>query len=167
MSAQALLFDEVFVVRAIQDTGFERVDRIRGVCEQYETTQIRLDVNTSIYPMHPGERYKLALATSLALPGQSLVDEGYYDPNLHHKKTLLDRYEYAMHGYIFKIEPWTRKKTNRPPRPSDGPAHPAPPRVAIYISFGGLVLYMKASSASHNLQRLEIDAPVYLLLRKV
>jgi RNA polymerase Rpb8 len=65
-------------------------------------------------------------------------------------KTLADRYEYVMHGKIFKY-----RTTN-----AGGQL-----RVEVTISFGGLLLQMVGDAT--KLEGLELDTFIFLLIRKV
>ena len=66
--------------------------------------EIELDVNTDIYPMEKDAYYAMALATSLNQDGSEDFDIFAYQ----HEGTasgmgsLLDQYQYVMHGKIFK-----------------------------------------------------------------
>ncbi|GLT41370.1 hypothetical protein SLA2020_154400 [Shorea laevis] len=60
---------------------------------------MHLDVNTEIYPMHVGEKFTMALAHTLNMDGTP--DTSYYDQG--ERKSLADKYEYIMHGKLYKI----------------------------------------------------------------
>lgn len=62
------------------------------------------------------------------------------------KPSLLDTYDYAMHGRIFSYE------------------HKAGLEVEIVASFGGLLMSLKGDQS--QLANLEMDQVVYLLMRK-
>jgi DNA-directed RNA polymerases I, II, and III subunit RPABC3 len=65
-------------------------------------------------------------------------------------KTLADRYEYVMHGKIFKYRTTS----------TGGQL-----RVEITISFGGLLLQLVGDAT--KLEGLELDTFIFLLIRKV
>jgi DNA-directed RNA polymerase I, II, and III subunit RPABC3 len=75
------------------------VSRIFGISENYEMELI-LDVNVDLYPIEIGARFSLALASTLNIDGTP--DEPVYDQSVFQKPTLLDKYEYAMYGKVFK-----------------------------------------------------------------
>jgi DNA-directed RNA polymerase I, II, and III subunit RPABC3 len=65
------------------------------------------------------------------------------------KKSLLDDYEYVMHGKVYKLD----KKVEE-----------GATQAVVYVSYGGLLMQL---TADHNkLSQFEIDGMVYLLVRK-
>jgi len=145
-SNPSILFEDIFRVQEIDKDGkkFDRVSRIFCRSETYEMEMI-LDVNTEIYPVDYSQKFTVAIAKTLNLDGTP--DEGTYDQT--DKKTLLDDYGYAMYGKVFK---YTSEKA-----PSV--------KVSIYVSFGGLLMMLKGDQ--RNLQGIELDARIYLLMRRV
>lgn len=95
------LFEDIFDIRQLNPEGkrFEKVTRIvcKGVSYEMDLT---LDVNSEVYPMKQGEKFTLALASTLDLDGKP--DDGLY--NQTGEPTLLDRYEYGMYGKVFRYE---------------------------------------------------------------
>ena len=67
-----------------------------------------------------------------------------FDPS---RETLLDGYDYAMHGKVFKY--------------GDGSAS----RLEAYFSFGGLLMRLAGDPA--KLRAIAVDSPVYLLMRRL
>ena len=67
--------------------------------------EIELDINTDIYPIAEGSFYKLVLATSVNSDGSDGFDIVKYE-NVGSAASgmgaLIDQYEYAMHGKVFK-----------------------------------------------------------------
>ena len=61
-------------------------------------------------------------------------------------KTLLDSYEYGMHGKVFRYE------------------HHEGMRVSAYVSYGGLL--MKLTSHQAVLRQIRLDERLYCLIRK-
>jgi len=139
------LLDDIFDVKDIDKDGkkFDRVSRIYATSENYEMELI-LDVNTDIYPIDINTKVTLAITTSLNLDGSP--DEGVYDQQ--GKATLADKFEYVMHGKVFKQS--EEKGTSQ--------------KISVYASFGGLLMMLKGDP--RNLQ-LDVDSRVYLLMRKV
>ena len=66
------------------------------------------------------------------------------------KGSLLDDYDYVMHGKVFKF---TDKH-------KEGKL-----RVEVYVSYGGLL--MQITGSPKELESMEVDSNVYLLMRKV
>jgi len=140
------VFEDIFDVNAVDPNGkrFDTVSRIECTGENYEM-ELTLDVNTDIYPIEVNQKFSFALATTLSLTGAP--DDGVFDQS--GRKSLLDKYDYAMYGKLYKHidEPGTS------------------PKVSVYVSFGGLL--MKLRGDPRNLQGLELDSRIYLLMRKV
>ena len=65
-------------------------------------------------------------------------------------QTLMDDYEYVMHGKVFKIE--IKEEL-------DG-------QQKLYLSFGGLLMLLAGDSAM-QLEKFKLDMYVYLLVKKV
>ena len=84
-----------------------------------------------------------ALADTLALDGKP--DAGHYDQS--GQPSLLDQYEYAMHGKLYK---WKQEQPKAP--------------VEVHVSYGGLLMKLKGDH--RQLDKLTLDARVYLLVRK-
>lgn len=70
-------------------------------------------------------------------------------PTISGRPTLMDRYEYVMHGKIFKF------------KDNQGGGD----RVEVYISFGGLL--MQLIGGAKELADLQVDNNVFLLIRRV
>lgn len=68
----------------------------------------------------------------------------------HGKGTLLDDYDYVMHGKVFKF------KDNH---------NTGQLKVEVYVSYGGLL--MQITGSPKELESLEVDSNVFLLMRKV
>jgi DNA-directed RNA polymerase I, II, and III subunit RPABC3 len=64
---------------------------------------VEMDVNTDIYPMEEGAYYSMVLANSVNLdgtPDYDVLRQGDHHADGH--GSLLDQYQYAMQGKIFK-----------------------------------------------------------------
>jgi DNA-directed RNA polymerase I, II, and III subunit RPABC3 len=77
-ASKVLVFDDIFLIKDIDPEGkkFDRVSRLVCNSENFKT-EVILDVNTQLYPMVIGEKFRLALAFTLRDDG--LADEGEYD----------------------------------------------------------------------------------------
>lgn len=73
-----LSFDDLFIVKNIDPDGkkFDRVSRLFCDSESFKMDLI-LDVNTQLYPIHLGDKFRLMLCGTLRDDG--LTDEGEYD----------------------------------------------------------------------------------------
>ena len=65
---------------------------------------IELDINSDIYPMEDKAFYKMVLATSVNADGSDTFDIMKYENegSASGMGSLIDQYEYVMHGKIFK-----------------------------------------------------------------
>lgn len=152
VARQTIVFEDIFEITDKDPDGkkFDKVSRIKGKGDLYEM-DLLLDVNVDLYPLETGERFSLVLAPSLNLDNSAMA--GHYDQSLHpsnSKALLSDRYEYVMHGKIFKFKSAT----------SGGQQ-----KVEVTISFGGLLLQLIGEPA--KLEGLELDTFIFLLMRKV
>eukprot|EP00298_Acanthocystis_sp_HF-20_P008499 c17711_g1_i2.p1 GENE.c17711_g1_i2~~c17711_g1_i2.p1 ORF type:complete len:145 (+),score=33.66 c17711_g1_i2:33-467(+) len=139
-----ILFEDIFTVQQVDDKHFERVSRIECKSENFEMRLV-LDVNTSIYPIEPGTKFSLALASTLDLQGNPGPD--HYVPIK--GPSLLDKYKYVMCGKIFDYVRDTSRGTD----------------ITILASYGGLL--MELTGDPRNLTKLELDSKIFLLMRPV
>nr|DAD25292.1 TPA_asm: hypothetical protein HUJ06_026756 [Nelumbo nucifera] len=95
-----LLFEDIFTVKQIDPDGkkFDKVSRIVATSEQFDM-YMQLDVNTEIYPLRVDDKFTMVLAPTLSLDGTP--DSGYYTQV--GRKSLADKFEYVMHGKLYKI----------------------------------------------------------------
>eukprot|EP01098_Paradermamoeba_levis_P014296 TRINITY_DN6773_c0_g1_i1.p1 TRINITY_DN6773_c0_g1~~TRINITY_DN6773_c0_g1_i1.p1 ORF type:complete len:163 (+),score=40.46 TRINITY_DN6773_c0_g1_i1:44-490(+) len=145
MSSSNILFEDIFNINDIDPNGkkFDRVSRLICKSENYEM-DLTLDLNTEIYPVDINHKFTLVLAKSLNADGSP--DAGFYDPT--NKPSLLDEYEYAMYGKVYKYSEDTKLK-----------------KVSVYVSYGGLLMLLQGDP--RNVSGLELDSRIYLLLRKI
>ena len=101
------LIDETIQVTAVNKGGktFEKVSRVEAK-GQVMNIDVELDVNTDIYPMEVDSFYTMVLASSVNSDGTEDFDILRYD---HEGSTgadghgsLLDKFDYVMHGKIFR-----------------------------------------------------------------
>ncbi|GFS45956.1 DNA-directed RNA polymerases II and V subunit 8A like [Actinidia chinensis var. chinensis] len=140
------LLEDIFRVDAVDPDGkkFDRVSRIVATGERYNWT-MQLDVNTEIYSLHVGEKFMMVLVSTLNLDGTP--DSGYYTQG--GRKTLADKFEYVMHGKLYRISD------------ASGPNL----EVEMCISFGGLLMLLKGDPS--GAQKFELDQKLFILIRKV
>ncbi|XP_068635572.1 DNA-directed RNA polymerases II and V subunit 8A-like isoform X2 [Aristolochia californica] len=93
-----------------------------------------------------GDKFTMVLAPTLSLDGTP--DSGYFSQG--GRKSLADKFEYVMHGKLFKIS-----------EEGSGPNV----KVEIYVSFGGLLMMLKGDPS--NAANFELDQRLFLLMRKV
>jgi DNA-directed RNA polymerase I, II, and III subunit RPABC3 len=83
-----------FVVLSFQ------VSRITSKAAEYDDLQLRIDINTEIYPMLPSDKFLFCLAHSLSAEGMDRK-EVWRDVGTG-KRTLADEYEYVVHGKVYR-----------------------------------------------------------------
>jgi len=141
----ANLFEDNFEITDINAEGkkFTKVSRLTARSENYEM-ELTLDYNSEIYKLSLGQKFSLLLTRTLNFDGTE--DGVFYNQNK--EASLLDNYEYAMHGKIFKIAQKDRQEL-----------------LEIYASFGGLLMCLKGDPK--NLLKLTLDLRLYLLMRRI
>lgn len=147
MTQKNILFEDNLRVTDIGKDGkvFEKVSRIEGVTEDLNC-RIQLDVNTDIYSIKKDAYYSILLTKSLYADGSPSPNN--FNLEMYSKKnSLLEKYDYVMHGKIFKYSEETGGK------------------VTVYSSFGGL-LFGITGEPSH-LSNLVLDDRIYLLMKKL
>ena len=142
----ATKFEDIFEV-IDRDPDGKKFDRVsRYMCRSEFDAELTIDVNVDAYPLSVGQRFSLALASTLSLDG-SPEDDSFDQSG---KPSLADGYEYVMYGKCYKkVEENAGGLT----------------RASAFISFGGLLANLKADPK--NLQEIEIDDRIYLLMRAV
>lgn len=145
-----VLFEDIFDVKDIDPEGkkFDRVSRLHCESESFKMDLI-LDVNTMIYPVDLGDKFRMVIATSLREDG--VPDDGDYDPT-DDGPSRADSFEYVMYGKVYRIE-------------GDDPTNEPGARVAAYVSYGGLL--MRLQGDANNLHGFEVDTHVYLFIKKL
>lgn len=125
----SILFDDVFTLISVDAEGkkFDSVSRLEAKSENYHMA-LTLDVNSEIYQIP--QKFSLLLSSVLELDGSNLGE----------------RYEYVMHGRVYKFEPTDKK-------------------MALYVSFGGLLMEMKGDP--RHLSNFKLGSNIYLLIKKL
>lgn len=141
------LFEDIFDVKDIDPEGkrFDRVSRFHCESESFKMDLI-IDLNTQIYPMALGEKFRLVIATSI-------VDDIYSDDSEWSPRMQLsaraEGFDHIMNGKIYRIEGEDSS--------SDAT------RLAAFASFGGLL--MRLQGDPNNLHGFELDKQIYLLIK--
>nr|CAD7395215.1 unnamed protein product [Timema cristinae] len=128
--------------------GKGEVSRLHCESESFKMDLI-LDVNTWLYPMDLGDKFRLVLATTLREDGYP--DSGEWNP-MDTEGSRADSFEYVMYGKIYRIE-------------GDESALEPSSRLAAYVSYGGLL--MRLQGDANNLHGFEVDQHMYLLMKKL
>ncbi|KAI8545623.1 hypothetical protein RHMOL_Rhmol07G0054000 [Rhododendron molle] len=142
-----VLFDDAIKVDRLDPDGkkFDKVSRIEAQSEEKDM-HIQLDVNTEVYPICVGEKFRMALAPTLNLDGSAVTS---YLPE-GKSKSLADKFEYVMHGLLYKMSEDDSSGTVK---------------VIAYISFGGLQLMLKGDPS--HMSEFKLDQRLFLLMRKM
>lgn len=149
-----MLFEDTFEVTAINPEGkkFDRVTRITALGQHYSDMSLTLDYNSTIYRLPLAQHFLLSLASTLHTDGTPDTNEF----NQSDLPSLMDNYEYVMHGKVFKVAAGGGG--------SGGGGGGGKGVMEVFVSFGGLLMSLKGEA--RNLQKLELDQRVYLLIRK-
>lgn len=144
-----ILFEDIFNVKDMDPEGmkFDRVSRLHCESESFKMDMI-LDINTWIYPIDLGDKFRLILASTLRDDG--CPDIGEYN-TIESDGSRVDSFEYIMFGKLYRIE--------------GEEAIESATRLSAYVSFGGLL--MRLQGDGNNLHGFEIDQQMYLLLKKL
>ncbi|KAK8727485.1 hypothetical protein OTU49_009579 [Cherax quadricarinatus] len=146
-----ILFEDIFDVKDIDPDGkkFDRVSRLHCESESFKMDLI-LDINSMIYPMDFGDKFRLVLATTLREDGYP-TDGPEYNP-LETGPSRADPFDYVMYGKIYRIE-------------GDDGLLETSGRLSAYVSYGGLL--MRLQGDANNLHGFEVDKHIYLLMKKL
>jgi len=150
-----MLFEDVFEVVDVNPEGkkFDKVSRIVCRGDNYEMDLV-LDYNSHIYKLINGQKFTLVLARTLHLDGTA--DSGEY--NQSHETSLMDNYEYVMHGRVFKLFIPSLSQGNKSSEEKESQ------KMEVYASFGGLLMSLKGHP--NHLQKIDLDMRIYILIRK-
>lgn len=96
-----VLFEDIFNVKDMDPEGkkFDRVSRLHCESESFKMDLI-LDINSWIYPMELGDKFRLVLATTLRENGYP--DGGEWNP-LESEGNRADSFEYVMSGKVYRL----------------------------------------------------------------
>lgn len=96
-----VLFEDIFNVKDMDPEGkkFDRVSRLHCESESFKMDLI-LDINSWIYPMELGDKFRLVLATTLRENGYP--DGGEWNP-LETEGNRADSFEYVMYGKVYRL----------------------------------------------------------------
>eukprot|EP00922_Rhytidocystis_sp_ex-Travisia-forbesii_P023228 GHVS01034109.1.p1 GENE.GHVS01034109.1~~GHVS01034109.1.p1 ORF type:complete len:178 (+),score=31.93 GHVS01034109.1:107-640(+) len=138
-SSSAFMFEDRFILRAVDWSRFENILRVRGKSAGFDAELI-LDVHSQLFPVKAEESVHMGLTMNVC--SNTAGDTNDWQRS----DTILEDYDYAMYVRIFKME----EKT------SD--------RRTVYASFGGLIMSLTADK--HVLGELQLDMRLYLLMRR-
>ncbi|KZZ89480.1 RNA polymerase Rpb8 family protein [Ascosphaera apis ARSEF 7405] len=142
-----VLFEDTFTITSINAEKYDRVSRISCVSTD-QSVNFTLDINTELYPCNTGDSISLALASTLSLDGkdESIGSRAAWRSVGMGEQTLADEYDHVMYGKAYRFEEGSTAGN-----------------IAVFISFGGLLLYLEGPYARLNPLRIDY---LYLLLKK-
>ncbi|CAF3768458.1 unnamed protein product [Adineta steineri] len=187
MENNCILLEDIFQVKDLNiDTPeketqrqrkkkyFQHVSRLFCESELFKMALI-LDVNTQVYPLSIGDKFRFLLCTTLYEDGTS--DTGEYDPNIEAKRSRADQFDYVMYGQVYRIEDDRRttvvshsthvEANNTGPILDDDhdDATTNSTTLCVYVSFGGLLMRLQANA--DHLQHFQMGSNIYLMMKKV
>eukprot|EP00744_Colponema_vietnamica_P013679 GILI01019176.1.p1 GENE.GILI01019176.1~~GILI01019176.1.p1 ORF type:complete len:151 (+),score=31.87 GILI01019176.1:89-541(+) len=146
-----IILEDDFKVEAIDPDNRVYVRVSRAVCATADKSlTVVTDFNLEEYPILAGDRLHIAVASSLNRSGAH--EQPVYDHSIYHRDTLLNDYEYVMHGKIYECT-------------AGNASAGAAAKVTVLISFGGLLTKIEGSPSS--LKEMHLNSDVFLLIRKV
>ncbi|CAN6567765.1 unnamed protein product [Malus baccata var. baccata] len=155
------LFDDIFSIEKVDPDGkkFDKVSRIVAQSEKHGVLLL-LDVNTEIYPMHAKDKFLMVLSPTLEWSGAIATGKrGQVE-----QKSLADKFEYIMHGLLYKMSTACSESSKGKPKASDEGSK-TDVKVEVYASFGGLQMMLKGDPSSCT--KFTIDQNLFLLIRKL
>ncbi|KYQ51531.1 DNA-directed RNA polymerases I, II, and III subunit RPABC3 [Trachymyrmex zeteki] len=160
-----VLFEDIFNVKDIDPEGkkFDRVSRLHCESESFKMDLI-LDINSWLYPMELGDKFRLVLSTTLREDGYP--DGNEWNPMEQEGGSRADSFEYVMSGKVYRIE--GDEANNEPSSRLSGVllrVRDSTKARSAYVSFGGLL--MRLQGDANNLHGFEIDQHMYLLMKKL
>ncbi|KAJ2386703.1 DNA-directed RNA polymerases I, II, and III subunit RPABC3 [Coemansia sp. RSA 2559] len=150
-----ILFSDTFDVKDVDKGGkkFDRISRIDGRSQTHDMSLI-LDINSELYPLDAGDKFKLTLASTLSLSdgGKDAAAFGKGEANWRSyingdERSLADDYDYVMFGRVYRYDDDSVSK------------------VSAFVSFGGLLMCLEGDV--RHLQNFDVGDSVYLLLKSI
>lgn len=147
------LFDDIFNVESIDSARYDRVSRIIAKSTSSQDTTITLDINHELFPVSENDTLTITLAKSLSIDDDSSAMDtddlvganGSWRPPKPDQRSLMNDYDYVMHGTVYKFEEGKDDK------------------ISVYCSFGGLLMCLEGNY--RNLSSLKQEN-LYILMRK-
>ncbi|KAG0680466.1 DNA-directed RNA polymerases I, II, and III subunit RPABC3 [Pichia californica] len=146
------LFDDIFNIESIDSARYDRVSRIIANSTSSQDTKITLDINHELFPVSSNDTLTITLAKSLSIEDDSEMDgegilaaNGSWRPPKPDQRSLMNDYDYVMHGTVYKFEEGKDDK------------------IYVYCSFGGLLMCLEGNY--RNLSSLKQEN-LYILMRK-
>lgn len=143
-----MIFQEEFRVEEVNPDGkkFDKVNRLMCRGSRLTGVELLVDVNSELFDAKVEDRLRVCLARHLSLDGHA----EHYEQVLG-KASLLDEYDYAMHGIAYKYR-----------QVKDGGDEK---QVEIHVSHGGLLA--RIIGEERQLSQIKVDDQIYTLIRRV
>lgn len=151
------LFDDIFNVESVDSARYDRVSRVIANSTSTEDTKITFDINHELFPLIVNDTLTITLAKSLNIEEEEGDDNmngdfstsanGSWRPPKPNQSSLMNDYDYVMHGTVYKFEEG---------KGSDD-------KISVYCSFGGLLMCLEGNY--RNLSNLKQEN-LYILMRK-
>ncbi|KAL3624567.1 hypothetical protein CASFOL_031235 [Castilleja foliolosa] len=101
-------FDEIIeVLKFDNQVVYDKVSRVVAKGEE-DDCYLELDVHTELYPMLPGEKFRMLISATLNMDGSAVT--AYFPEGK--QKSLADKFEYVMHGLLYKMAEAKDKTSN-------------------------------------------------------
>ena len=140
-----ILFEDMFVVDSVNPGRYNKVSRIEGQSSTSLDVKITLDINSELFPVKENDSLTITLASSLGNESSMLTSNGSWRPPKRGDRSLADDYDYVMYGTVYKFEESVGND-----------------RMAVYISFGGLLMRFEGGYRSLSTLKQE---NAYILIR--
>lgn len=142
-----MIFQEEFRVEEVNPDGkkFDKVNRLMCRGSRPTGMEVLVDVNSELFDAKVEDRLRICFARHLSLDGHA----EHYEQVVG-KASLLDEYDYAMHGIAYKY---------RQVKDGDGKL------VEIHLSHGGLLA--RIIGEERQLSGIKVDDQIYTLIRRV
>lgn len=146
MTQGNVLLEDTLIIKALDKEGkvFDKITRIDGKTVDTDCKVI-LDINSDVYKLNKDSLYSILITKSLFSDGSN-SNQFNYETYLK-KNTLMERYEYVMHGKVFKLTEENDAK------------------ITVFVSFGGLILGLTGDPVFLN--GINLDERIYFLMKKV
>jgi len=99
--AEATVFEDSFEITSLIADKYDRVSRVMGSSAADSSTALTLDINHELYPLTPGDRVQMVLATTLNLDGTK--DERGWRAG-RDNETLSQFFDYVCYGKVYRFE---------------------------------------------------------------
>ncbi|VDN40600.1 unnamed protein product [Dibothriocephalus latus] len=152
----AALLEDIFDVKDIDKDGkkFDKVSRLFCESESFKMGLI-LDINSQIYPLTKGDKFRLVLTKTLL--NDAVGDDDDDDEDAAEEtdgrltNSKMAEFDYVCYGKIYRIESHDSSVDSS--------------RLACYVSFGGLLMQLTGDAS--NLQGFRVGKRIYLMMKKL